>query len=209
MLYLGKNRTDKSRYITGIIDNEETFSIKFADGTVYDGYEKNEENLKTVIDAMTLQAQEGKDDKMYFETKGAKTIIATLVTTALASCIIEGLGTNVLNLNIEQLIAATSATVVVGFATGGRFTYINAQKLKEIEKLELYTFIQEELDNIDEYPNALNGVRKSLKEFIKNSSNPFSIINTDQYTTEDLRKISKNISREKGYCKKLTHTNKI
>ncbi len=207
MLYLGKNRTDKSHYITEIIDNEETFSIKFADGTVYDGYEKNEENLKTVIDAMTMQAQEAKDDKMYFETKGAKTIIATLATTTLAACIIEGIGTSVLNLNIDQIIAATSATVVVGFITGGRFAYINAEKLKEIEKLELYSFIQDELNNIDDYPNALKGVRKSLTEFVRNSKNPFSIINTDHYTTEDLRRISKNISREKGYCKKLTHKN--
>ena len=34
MLYLGKNKDDKHTYITEIIDNGETFSIKFADGTV-------------------------------------------------------------------------------------------------------------------------------------------------------------------------------
>ena len=35
-------------------------------------------------------------------------------------------------------------------------------------------------------------------------NNGFSIINTDQYTIEDLRKINTNISREKVYCKQLT-----
>ena len=64
--------------------------------------------------------------------------------------------------------------------------------------------MQEDLENISDYPHALFEVRKSLAEFVRNSKNPFSIINTDQYTTEDLRKINKNISREKVYCKQMT-----
>ena len=204
MLYLGKNTADKHTYITTIIDNGETFSIKFADGTVYTGYENNEENLKTVIDIMEVQAQEAKDDKMYFEGKGAVTIISTLAGTTLATWLIEELNTGILNLSIEQLIAITSATIITGFITGGVFAHINAEKLKEIEKLELRSFMREDLENISDYPHALLGVRKNLAEFIKNSENPFSIINTDQYTIEDLRKINTNISREKVYCKQMT-----
>lgn len=204
MLYLGKNNADKHTYITTIIDNGETFSIKFADGTVYTGYENNEENLKTVIDIMEVQAQEAKDDKMYFEGKGAVTIISTLAGTTLATWLIEELNTGILNLSIEQLIAITSATIITGFITGGVFAHINAKKLKEIEKLELRSFMREDLENISDYPHALLGVRKSLTEFIRNSKDPFSIINSDHYTTEDLRKINKNISREKVYCKQMT-----
>ena len=191
MLYLGKNKDDKHTYITEIIDNGETFSIKFADGTVYTSYESSEENLKTVIDIMELQAQEAKTDKMYFESKGAKTIISTLAGTTLAAWIIEELGANILNSTFEQIIITTGATIIAGLMTGSVFAYINAEKLKEIEKLELRDFIEEDLEN-------------NLAEFIKNSENPFSIINTDQYTIEDLRKINKNISREKVYCKQLT-----
>lgn len=204
MLYLGKTRADKHTYITTIIDNGETFSIKFADGTVYTGYENNEENLKTVIDIMEVQAQEAKDDKMYFESKGAKTIISTLAGTTLAAWVVEELGANILNSTFEQIIITTGATIIIGLMTGSVFAYINAEKLKEIEKLELHSFMKEDLENISDYPNALYGVRKGLIEFIKNSRNPFSIINTDQYTTEDLRKININISREKVYCKKMT-----
>lgn len=204
MLYLGKNKDDKHTYITEIIDNGETFSIKFADGTVYTGYESCEENLKTVIDIMEVQAQEAKDDKMYFESKGAKTIISTLAGTTLAAWVVEELGANILNSTFEQIIITTGATIIAGLMTGSVFAYINAEKLKEIEKLELHSFMKEDLENIGDYPHALLGVRKNLAEFIKDSENPFSIINTDQYTTEDLRKINTNISREKVYCKQLT-----
>ncbi len=203
MLYLGRNEKDRNHYITEIIDNEETFSIKFADGTIYDGYEKSDENLKTVTDIMTQQAIDARKDKMYFETKAAKIIITSLTATTLASWFIEEFGTNIMNLNIEQIIVATSAVIITGFATGGFLAYYNTEKLKEIEKLELHDFLQEDLENIEDYPHALQGVRKEVKEFVKNTKNPFSIINTDQYTTDDLRKISKNISREKTYCKKL------
>ena len=204
MLYLGKTKEDKHNYIVAIIDNGETFSIKFADGTVYTGYENNEENLKTVIDIMEVQAQEAKYDKMYFEGKGAVTIISTLAGTTLATLLIEELSTGILNLSIEQLITITSATIITGLMTGGVLAYINAEKLKEIEKLELRSFMREDLENISDYPHALRGVRKSLVEFVRNSKDPFSIINSDQYTTEDLRKINKNISREKVYCKQMT-----
>lgn len=204
MLYLGKNNADKHTYITAIIDNGETFSIKFADGTVYTGYENNEENLKTVIDIMEVQAQEAKDDKMYFESKGAKTIISTLAGTTLAAWVVEELGANILNSTFEQIIITTGATIIIGLMTGSVFAYINAEKLKEIEKLELRSFMREDLENISDYPHALLGVRKSLAEFVRNSKDPFSIINSDQYTTEDLRKINKNISREKVYCKQMT-----
>lgn len=202
MLYLGKNNADKHTYITAIIDNGETFSIKFADGTVYTGYENNEENLKTVIDIMEVQAQEAKDDKMYFESKGAKTIISTLAGTTLVAWVIEELGANASN--FEQILTATGAIIIAGLMTGGVLAYINAEKLKEIEKLELRSFMREDLENISDYPHALLGVRKSLAEFVRNSKDPFSIINSDQYTTEDLRKINKNISREKVYCKQMT-----
>lgn len=202
MLYLGKTRANKHTYITTIIDNGETFSIKFADGTVYTGYENNEENLKTVIDIMEVQAQEAKDDKMYFESKGAKTIISTLAGTTLAAWVVEELGANASN--FEQILTATGAIIIAGLMTGGVLAYINAEKLKEIEKLELHSFMKEDLENISDYPNALYGVRKSLAEFVRNSKDPFSIINSDQYTTEDLRKINKNISREKVYCKQMT-----
>lgn len=204
MLYLGKNKADKHTYITTIIDNGETFSIKFADGTVYTGYESSEDNLKTVIDIMELQAQEAKDDKMYFESKGAKTIISTLAGTTLAAWVVEELGANILNSTFEQIIITTGATIIIGLMTGSVFAYINAEKLKEIEKLELRSFMREDLENISDYPHALLGVRKSLAEFVRNSKDPFSIINSDQYTTEDLRKINKNISREKVYCKQMT-----
>lgn len=202
MLYLGKTRANKHTYITTIIDNGETFSIKFADGTVYTGYENNEENLKTVIDIMEVQAQEAKDDKMYFESKGAKAIISTLAGTTLAAWVVEELGANASN--FEQILTATGAIIIAGLMTGGVLAYINAEKLKEIEKLELRSFMREDLENISNYPHALLGVRKSLAEFVRNSKDPFSIINSDQYTTEDLRKINKNISREKVYCKQMT-----
>lgn len=199
MLYLGKNNSDKNTYITEIIDNGETFSIKFADKTVYGGYEKTEENLKTVSDAMKVQAKEAKEAKMYFESKGAKTIIVTLASTTLAAWLVEEFGTNLLNLSFEQVAAITGTTIITGFITGGMFAYINAEKLKEIEKLELYSFMREDLENISAYPHALFGLRKSLTDFVRNSKNPFSIINSDQYTTEDLRKINRNIEREKTY----------
>ena len=58
MQYLSKNKEDKHKYIVSVIDEGDTFSIKFADGTIYDGYAKTEENLNTVSDAMEAQAED-------------------------------------------------------------------------------------------------------------------------------------------------------
>ena len=70
MQYLSKNKEDKHKYIVSVIDNGDTFSIKFADGTIYDGYAKTEENLNTVSDVMEVQAEEATELEGYYKVDG-------------------------------------------------------------------------------------------------------------------------------------------
>lgn len=207
MLYLGKTEKEKHNYIVAIIDNGDTFSIKFADGTIYGDYEKSEENLKIINDVMEIQIAEAKEEKMYFEGKSAVTIIATLAATATSAWIIEELSISLANTDPKYVTIAAGITVVTGFISGGIFIYENAKKLKEIEKFTLRNYIKEDLDNINQYQHALLGVRKKILDLVKESTDPFSAINSDCYKVEDLQKIWENIEREKA-CKIKVKSNK-
>lgn len=203
MQYLGKNKEDKHKYIVSVIDNGDTFSIKFADGVVYDGYEKSEENLKTVSDVMEVQAKEASELEGYFKGRVALNGITTAIGTTAGAYAVNELGTALCNnfssVEPEYVAVATGITAGIGVILGAKHIIANVKKIKEINKFNLRNSMQEDLDNIEDYPHALTGVRKSVSELVSNFENPFGAIRSEQYTTKDLQKISQNIEREKVY----------
>ncbi len=203
MKYLSNNSEDKHKYIVSIIDGGETFSIKFADGTVYDGYEKNEENLKVVSDAMEVQAQEGCELEGYYKGRIGLNAAATVATTTASAWIVNSLGTELANtvtsITPEAISVATGVTIGIGAILGAKNIIANAEKLSEIKKFTLRNSMKEDLDKIEEYPHAFTGVRAKVKELVENFDNPFGAIHSEEYTTKDLVKISQNIEREKVY----------
>lgn len=203
MQYLSKNKTEKYKYIVSVIDEGETFSIKFADGTVYDGYEKSEENLKTVSDAMDAQAEEAIGLEGYYKGQVALNAVATMAGTATGAYAVNLLGTALCDtfssVSPEHVVTATGIAIGAGTIIGLKHIAVNAKKIGEIKKFTLRNSMKEDLDKIEEYPHALIGVRKRVQELVNGFDNPFGAMHSEEYTTKDLIKISQNVEREKVY----------
>ena len=203
MQYLSKNKEDKHKYIVSVIDNGDTFSIKFADGTIYDGYAKTEENLNTVSDAMEAQAEEATELEGYYNGVVGINATATIAGTTAGAYAVQLLGTALCDtfssVSPEQVVTATGITIGAGTLIGLKHIMVNARKIAEIKKFKLRDSMREDLDRIEEYPHALTGVRSRVQELVNSFANPFSAINSESYTTKDLIKISQNVEREKVY----------
>ena len=203
MQYLSKNKEDKHKYIVSVIDNGDTFSIKFADGTIYDGYAKTEENLNTVSDAMEAQAEEATELEGYYKGLVGLNATATIAGTTAGAYAVQLLGTALCDtfssVSPEQVVTATGITIGAGPLIGLKHIMVNARKIAEIKKFKRRDSMREDLDRIEEYPHALTGVRSRVQELVNSFANPFSAINSESYTTKDLIKISQNVEREKVY----------
>ena len=203
MQYLGKDKENKHKYIVSVIDNGETFSIKFADGTIYDGYEKSEENLSIVSDVMEVQAQEATELEGYYKGQVAINATAAVAGTAVGAYavneLVNALSSSVSSMSPETATVATGVTIGIGTLLGAKHIVVNAKKVSEIKKFILRDSMKEDLDNIEDYPHAFTGVRTKVKELVENFDNPFGAIHSDEYTTKDLMRISQNIDREKVY----------
>ncbi|MDD6264064.1 MAG: hypothetical protein PUA97_02985 [bacterium] len=203
MQYLSKNKEDKHKYIVSVIDNGDTFSIKFADGTIYDGYAKTEENLNTVSDAMEAQAEEATELEGYYKGLVGLNATATIAGTTAGAYAVQLLGTALCDtfssVSPEHVATATGITIGAGTLIGLKHIMVNARKIAEIKKFKLRDSMREDLDRIEEYPHALTGVRSRVQELVNSFANPFSAINSESYTTKDLIKISQNVEREKVY----------
>lgn len=203
MQYLSNDKADKHKYIVSVIDEGDTFSIKFADGTVFGGYEKTEENLKTVSDAMEVQAQNATELEGYYKGQVGVNVAATLFGTAIGAYAAKLLGTALYetfpSVSPECAVTATGITIGAGTLIGLKHIMVNGKKIAEIKKFKLRDSMREDLDKIEEYPHALIGVRKRVQELVSSFDNPFGAIHSEGYTTKDLMKISQNVEREKVY----------
>ncbi len=195
MKVLTTNKDELSTYITKVIDAGDTLSIKFADGTIFEGYEKTEENFKIIADAMESQVEIGIENLRKFKNKVALCgMEAATVTVGVPIAV-------ALNpsLQTEENLVLAGAAVIVGAGFGIVNLLRNSAKVKEIEKFQYRNEMCEDLENIEQYPHALNGLRRRVAELVDRLENPFSAINSEQFTTKDLQKISQNIEREKVY----------
>ena len=73
----------------------------------------------------------------------------------------------------------------------------NHGKVKELEKIEYRDTHKEQLSNIGGYANSLVGVSAKVASLIEEEENPFSILNIDSFSQEDLETIIDNMEREK------------
>ena len=203
MQYLSKNKEDKHKYIVSVIDEGDTFSIKFADGTIYDGYAKTEENLKTVSDAMEAQAEEATELEGYYKGQAVINGLVAAAGTTAATYAVNELGIELCNafssVEPEHVTIAAGITIGTGVIFGVKNIVANIRKIAEIKKFKLRDSMKEDLENLDAYPHALTGVRSRVQELVSSFDNPFGAIHSEEYTTKDLIKISQNVEREKVY----------
>lgn len=203
MQYLSKNKADKHTYIVSIIDEGDTFSVKFADGTIYDGYAMTEENLKEISDAMEGQAQKATDLEGYYKGQAVINGLVAAAGTTAATYAVNELGTVLCNtfssVEPEHVTIAAGITIGTGVIFGVKNIVANIRKIAEIKKFKLRDSMKEDLENLGAYPHALTGVRSRVQELVSSFDNPFGAIHSGEYTTKDLIKISQNVEREKVY----------
>lgn len=204
-------RVDKDKeqqYITSVklvkVSGNEVYEVEFADGQIFKNIKKDDENIKKIIEAQEKQAASGVANQGFFRSKRMQSGMAAIGTAAgtcaLTSVVATGL-TSITATQPNPLIAPITIGVltIVSAIPGFARLVKNHQKVKELEKIEYRNDNKATLDSFRNYPNSLAGFTSDKKKKFKNSSDPFSIINIDNYSIEDLEDIVSNINREKTY----------
>ena len=148
------------------------YQVKYADGRTNLGYiESEKRNYKL------------------------KTIGGVIATSIIGIPSIQ----NAISGNVNKLSLGIG-TIFLGATVYSFIKCIN-NKGKEIElkKIDYRNKNLNELKNYKKYENSLNGLSLAKKNYFKNSKNPFSIIEIDNYNKKDLEIIMSNIEREKNY----------
>ncbi len=190
-------KKEKEKYIVEVIDCGDSLAIKFADGTVFSDYEKTDENIEILKDAMEAQKDSVLGNLPKFRRREIMYDVGAVAIPAASTYLMLTQATDITN--PEQLAIATGAVVGVELVGLLSQSIKNRKKVKEIKKFMLRDEMQEDLDNLDQYPHALAGVKSSIVRLAENYEDPFNALFSDMYTTKDLEKISKNIEREKTY----------
>ena len=177
------------------------YEIIFADGTVFKQVQANEENLKKIERIQEEQAKSGVANKDVFISRRTKTGILTGLSAVVAGTVGYGLTTLVANAGFVDptaltLAIGTGVITILGSIPAFAKLVKNCGKVKELEKIEYRDAHQQELSNIDNYANSLSGVSSKVTRLIEEEENPFSILNIDSFTQEDLETIIDNMERE-------------
>ncbi len=197
------NKEDKKTYIKNIEKVKSTsgvssYKITYADGRVFKNIACNEENLKKIIDTQEKQAQEGIKNIQVYEkkAKGFKYLTLAGVIIGTTASIIDG--------NATSSMMGTIITSVGYICMGsGLISFINfleeKGKIAELKKISYRDKNQGDLENFKSYNNSLAGINRTKRKLLEHQKDPFSIININNYSQDDLETIISNIEREKKY----------
>lgn len=182
-------------------ENGDEYEIIFADGTVFKNVKAEEANLQKIEKIQEEQAKEGVANKEVFISRRTKTGILTGFSAVLAGAAGYGLTTLASTMGFVDptaitLAIGTGVITILGSIPAFSKLMQNCGKVKELEKIEYRDAHQQELSNIDNYANSLSGVSSKVTRLIEEEENPFSILNIDSFTQEDLEAIIDNMDRE-------------
>lgn len=199
--------TEKAYYILNIEKCKDgTYNVIFADGNVFKKVEANQENLNKIIQIQEEQAKGAVSKYKVFsdKVKRAKTNAFALSTSILAGStilsFIPAINNTLMNgVDMSIRVAGIGAITLLGSIPA--FSKLNREKsrLKELDKIKYRNQHMRELKSFKEYENSLSGISSDTARKIAYSQNPFSIINIDNFTKEDLEYIISNIAVEKEY----------
>lgn len=179
-----------------------SYKITYADGKSYTVH-LDEQALSRLEDVMDRQANQGlqKLSKYLNKEKDLKTIAGVCgIVGAAASLSCESSIKMLLNYPIPFTILAGTVSLVCMIPAGIKLVKNNS-KIRELKKIDYCKENKEILEQYQNYSTALDGVDLKTRDKIKVRSNPFSILNIDDFTKKDLEKIVDNIEREKVYRK--------
>ena len=183
-------------------ENGDEYEIIFADGTVFKNVQANEENLKKIERIQEAQAKKGVENKETFISRRTKTGVLTGLSAVAAGGAGYGLTTLASTMGFVDPTAITFAIgtgviTILGSIPAFSKLMQNHAKVKELEKIEYRDTHTEQLENIEAYDNSLVGVPSKVARLIEEEQNPFSILNIDSFSQEDLETIIDNMEREK------------
>ena len=182
-------------------ENGDEYEIIFADGTVFKNVQANEENLKKIERIQEEQAKKGVENKETFISRRTKTGVLTGLSAVAAGVAGYGLTTLASTMGFLDPTAITFAIgtgviTILGSIPAFSKLMQNHAKVKELEKIEYRDTHTEQLENIEAYANSLVGVPSKVARLIEEEQNPFSILNIDSFSQEDLETIIDNMERE-------------
>ena len=180
----------------------DAYEIIFADGTVFKNVQANEANLQKIETIQEEQAKKGVENKETFISRRTKTGVLTGLSAVAAGVAGYGLTTLASTMGFVDPTAITFAIgtgviTILGSIPAFSKLMQNHAKVKELEKIEYRDTHTEQLENIEAYANSLVGVPSKVARLIEEEQNPFSILNIDSFSQEDLETIIDNMEREK------------
>ena len=195
-----------SDYIVDIfVDSNDTYTVVFADGRRFRNIEVTKENLEKVKKAQEEQAKRGLSNLGIFKSRKTKSGFATFMSGIGAGALAYGATyiptiQEAISTQNPVLIAAGIGTVAVLGAIPCFTRFVkNKGIVQELEKIKYRNQHRKDLDRFREYPNSLAGINGNTRAVLLSEKDPFSIINVDDFTEEDLKQIISNIHSEEGY----------
>ena len=196
----------KELYITKMTRGKKgTLDVKFADGRVFKNIDACEENIEKIVVTQEEQAKRGIKNFAHFVREKKNAVAETIGSGVVAGSVATGV-TFIPKiheaLSVQDpiyVVAGIGAITVLSMVPGLVKLVRSKGKVKELEKLSYRESNLDNLNNFRNYPNALVGVRPEVASRLERSKNPFSILNIDSYSLEDLQQIMKNINVEEAY----------
>lgn len=196
----------KSKYIVDVREGKNgTLIVEFADGRVFTGIEKCDENIQKIIDVQESQAKKGIENYRKFKNKESHAVGLTFLSGA-GSCLAGACAVSfipALNNTVSGQPAVITATVgaitVLGMIPALAKLHREKSRVGELDKLRFRDSHLDDLRSFKKYPNALSGLNPRVANWIKSQDDPFNILDVDNYDVSDLTQIMSNIEVEKAY----------
>lgn len=195
------NEKDKAFYITDLIKNRDgTYSVRFADGNVFKNIEANQDNLNKINQIQEDQAREAVSKYKVFKNNVNHSILG--VTASLSTFLIGSSAIAISCFNgvgVPLKIAGVGVITLLGSIPSISKLNRDKSKIKELDKIKYRNQHIRELNSFRDYENSLSGISKDTARKVTYTSNPFSILNIDNYSKGELEYIVSNINVEKEY----------
>ena len=183
----GNNKFLKVRYaagggILGVVNGMRNYKIEATEDRI--------ENINSYMENEFLKGKEKLSG--YKKLGGVCTVLSAMASgiTIAAPTAIESIAAAVQSqANLED---AAAAAVVIGATSAiatGILSFVNIRKVFEINKINYRDENRVILDQVKQYPSAMDCISKKKKTLIQKRQNPFGVIWAEDYRKRDLKKI--------------------
>ena len=197
--------SEKSQYVIGFWKNDDgTMSVKFADGTVFSKIAYSEENLKKIAEMQEAQAKVGLQRYPEFDKAKKSSKIKTILSGSVTGIMYAFGAGSMFIPAMQSMDIATAAPIALGVGTITAVgTIVSAHKLRkesarvtELDKIKYRDEHRKDLEKSRDYHNAYAGMPAEKARYFTKKKQPYSILNIDSFTQDDLETIIRNMETE-------------